>query len=152
SSGDEDLKRAAAALAAALLAACATAPPAIPVSTTGALALSDDRSFPVAPGHVLRGECPFPAERTICGDTPGEVSRNDEAGEERLVADYVGRLTANGWRVIQEGPRPVLIKADGPARCARLEALIWDDGKAARMRFQRVLRVEFNPDDIVCRS
>jgi hypothetical protein len=102
---------------------------------------------PFAPGHVLQPSCPFPAERMVCVRIPGEVSRNDEEGDARLVADYVERFEKDGWRVMQEGPRPVLTKT---SRCVRLEAVIWDYGRSARMRFERILRVEFDPEGVAC--
>lgn len=132
--------------AALLLTACVATTPAAPALPEKPQALSGEADVPLAPGHVVV-PCPFPAERTTCVRVPGEVSRNDEAGDERLAADYAERFEADGWRLTQKGPRPVLAKA---SHCVRLEALLWDDGKSARMRYERILRVEFDPEGVAC--
>jgi hypothetical protein len=131
----------------ALLASCAAHQAPAATSVPSALTAAD---LPIAPGHLVWPQCPFPTAREICVRVPGEVSRNDEEAETRLVAAYVERFKAAGWRQVGDGVRPVLLKTGAPPRCVRLEAVMWDDGRAARLRYELLLRVTPDPEGVAC--
>jgi hypothetical protein len=104
--------------------------------------------IPVAPSHLVWGECSRGLQLEICVLVPGEVSRNDGQVELKLVETYAERFKAAGWRQVSAGGWSALMASGGRRIC--IEGVLWDDGRSARIRYQEMLRVTRVPEGVAC--
>lgn len=89
----------------------------------------------LAPGHWVM-LCPFEKPGDICIHIASDV-RASGVDDDAAEALYVARYQADGW-TLADGARPRLHRRN---QCVELSAFTFDDGRAARIRLQRLLRI-----------